>query len=346
MSRLLKATRPQREYLKLDKRTNRSVRKRCGFTLLELLVCVVVAAILMSLLLPAVQQVRTASRKMQCKNNMHQLGIAVHNHVDQNGTFPSASFAKELMPFLDQKALAERVGQIMIVHGTLEQVASHEIYEGATMSIYACPADPLQGIVHGRVLSYYLNVGSGFGNQDDGFVGKDWPIRPANVTDGLSNTAAFSEKLIYPGHELGSIPNGIFLPTADQKRRRMATTDPFYGADQMNEFADRCQNNAVWFGAVAGHICTWFSGDCQGFHYNHIMPPNQNSCYNGLPPTDIDAEPRNQTYAALTARSLHGSGANVLLGDGSVRFVSSSIDRHIWRALGTRKGREPNAGTF
>jgi prepilin-type N-terminal cleavage/methylation domain-containing protein len=314
---------------------------RAGLTMLELLVAMGILGILLAIMLPAVQQARVTARDLQCKNNLRQVGLAMHQFQEQAGKFPGTDCGRQLLPFLDQSALMDKIAGRYYVHGSPEDVAAAEEFFGASTPVLACPADPVQSLAGYRALSYHINDGTGYGGHEDGFRHKHTGITPADVTDGLSQTAAFSERLVYRGHKEPGIPDdGPFTPTRDQRLRRTATTDAYHGADQIDQFADACRDDAVWFGGTAGWICTPLGAGCGGFDYNHIMTPNQNSCFNGVP-ASLDF--KYQRYAAHTASSLHYGGVHVLLGDGAVRFVSDSIDRKIWRALGTRNGQEPNA---
>jgi len=314
------------------------IRKRSGFTIIELIVSIAVIGLLLSLLLPAVQQVRSTSRKMQCSNNLHQIGVTVHHIHDVKGAFPSSGFAREIVSFLNPGVT---ITNTTYVHTTPEEVAEEEAFRAASTPYFACPSDPVESITHGRALNYFLNLGTGYGNFDDGFVKAHGQVSARDVTDGLSQTVMFSEKLIYLGAKRNLIGNGPFAPTPDQKMRRLARTNAYYDPDQIDVFADACANSPTWCGGRAGRVCSWLSSGCGDLSYNHILPPNNNSCYNGVP--DRTSTP--QRYAALTANSLHYGGVNALLGDGSVRFISDSIDRYVWRALGTRNGGEANANS-
>lgn len=309
---------------------------RNGFTIIELLVSIALVAILISLILPAVQQARTASRRLECTNHLHQIGLAMHNFHDVKQEFPGSDYARELMPYLDQDALMGKISGRSYISGTWEQVGSGSEFMFAATPVWGCPSDPAQSVVQGRAMNYTLNIGSGFYEFDDGFRKAHDPVSARDVVDGLSNTAAFSERLIYQGDRVGAPTTGTTTPTVDQRRRRMAMTDPIYGLSEIDKFADACGNNPVWFPGNAGFLCTWLSGGCSGYDYNHIMTPNQNSCFNG----PHDETGRSQSHAALAAKSFHFGGVNVLLGDGSVRFASDSVDRKVWRAAGTRAGNE------
>ncbi|QDT35304.1 hypothetical protein Mal48_45800 [Thalassoglobus polymorphus] len=325
-----------------------SARLRGGFTIVEMLVCIAVLGLLLAILVPAVQQVRSTSRRMQCANNLRQIGLAMHSFQEEKKVFPGFRYNYDLLPYLEQRNAWELIenGSGMVLGASLEGVGSEDNYPGISFPVYSCPSDPAQSIARNRALNYRMNMRTGWGEPNgDGFLGLDGGgIRPADVRDGLSQTAALSERLLHRGFKEQGIPaSGTFKPTQDQRLRRMATTDPFRGEGQLDEFAEACRKSPVWFGGPWNQvICTPFAFGCSGFNYNHILTPNQNSCYNGVP----DPEGQSLKYSAQSASSLHSGGVNVLFGDGAVRFTSENVSESVWRALGTRSGGESNTQIF
>jgi prepilin-type N-terminal cleavage/methylation domain-containing protein len=316
-------------------------RASCGFTVIELLVSIVIVGILISILVPSVQSARASARRVECSNHMRQLGMAMHNHHDAHHHFPYSDWHRVLLPFIDQKPLFQRLPEGQhFEYGTLEQVASADTFMNATVDTYACPSDPAQSITRGRAVSYLLNTGTGFANLDDGFKRRGGPTQSSDITDGLSQTMAVAEQLVYRGNEGGRIFDRPFTPSPDQRRRRMATTDPYYRSDQKAVFADECASTEVWYDSYTsgGTITTLLYGSGHG--YNHIMPPNQKRCFNGFSGSEW------MDYAAYTSTSLHPGGVYVLAGDGAVHFVSDNIDRTVWWALGTRNGNESVSTEF
>lgn len=312
---------------------------RTGFTMLELIVSLTVVGLLLAILLPSVQQVRATSSRLSCQNHMHQLGLAMHNFHDVNQRFPGTRYLRDLLPYLGYQVLSEKL-DIHCMFNTLEEVALNEnCFKQGKTPVFACPSDPLQSSISGRVTNYLINQGTGFKNRNDGFLSQNYEqgraIAARDVRDGLSQTVAYSEKLIYAGDEI-TMGFGSFVPSRDQAARRMATTDPYYQSDQLDQFANACEFQSTFFGGTAGFLCTWSLGDCGSYDYNHIMTPNSVSCFNGLP----DSGFQSVEFAARTSNSYHYSGVNSLLGDGSVRFFHEGIDEKVWRALGTRNGSE------
>lgn len=293
-------------------RSHQSDSTRAGFTLIEVLVVIGVIGVLVVLLLPAVQYVRQASDKTQCASNLHQLGVAVANYESLHGVFPGAYglsgsfFLRGLAPFAEIAVEAER------------------------NPLLACPQDELAtGQFNGGVIrwNYLLNDGL-YPIEANGFARtKPMALRyvtPADITDGLSATAAFAERLTWPS----TAPSVSTAIPKSQWIRYLRQTTQF--KEDYDEFFEECDQNAqrpfrIWFRFLG---------------YNHVMTPNRNSCVNGGPDTHPSQVWRLTDYMAMTASSQHGGGVNVLFADGRVKYVADQIDRAVWRALGTRDGRE------
>ena len=193
--------------------------KRQGFTLIELLVVIAIIAVLIALLLPAVQQAREAARRTQCRNNLHQIGLALHNYHDTHSTFPPASvnlgassgnspwtaWGALILPFMDETALYNAVnfGRPM-----MDNCANTTVSNSLLMQ-YACPSQPAptieraEGGPHGRSCSYVVNAGSthlaGRNATMDVTAGPfkcDSRVRMRDVRDGTSNTIAVGESTV------------------------------------------------------------------------------------------------------------------------------------------------------
>lgn len=299
--------------------------RRSGFTVIELLVSIVVVAILLALLLPAVQYARESGRRAQCRNHLKQIGVAVESYNSLHGMLPPGSskgFSLHvfLLPHLDQTSLYEEV-DFTGSSSAADEISDHYI------EVFHCPSD---SVMPSRGTNYAGNFGSGvqrygwngaYRNLYSGWIeyGKGGPVRPAGITDGLSNTASVSEILIATGQP-------------DELRSIWPVPTPFVGADLLDEFASACENLQPGPAPLPDHWSRgrpWTEGNPGYTLYNHVLPPNRRSC-------------KNETVAdgAYPAASNHAGGVHVLYCDGHVQFVSDSIERVIWRAIGSRNGGE------
>lgn len=309
-----------------------SRRRRAGFTLIELLVVIAIIAILIALLLPAVQQAREAARRTQCKNHLKQIGLAIHNYhdvylcmpmADVDGTVNPVSAHARILPFMDQVPLYNEVNfNVPYDH------ANNSVVRNKELAVYRCPSDPttLPASIGGRN-NYYWNAGSGIVMYATGTSGQPAPngviyhnskIPFAKVTDGLSNTAAMSEKLTGDGS------NGMSSPKTDTFRPGTYPNTPDEATQQCNA-TDVTDLTKQGYSNVGG---PWLQQYHSTNQYNHVLPPNGRSCM--FPPGRI----------ATTANSQHVGGVHLLLCDGTVKFISDNLDLATWRNLGSINGGE------
>lgn len=290
-----------------------------GFTLVELIVAMGVLTLLTAIIVPAVVSSRNASRKLTCENNLKQILTAFHHFEQSYRYFPGPhslqegrwGWSEDILPFLEQPKPVHDVKTGRVTGGP------------EWVEVYACPADPWvapQEYDSRDRNSYLPNHGHG-NHRNDGFFRRDLfhPVRASDVTDGLSNTAALSEKLVVPG----AIASMDKMPDDDAfwGNRRVRRTKSFL--PDLDLFADECEDRSD------PHLIEVISLVA----YNHVQTPNRRSCTNG-PRSSQNAF----DYMAVTATSLHTGGVNVGYGDGAVRFVSEAVDRKVWRAIGTRNG--------
>jgi prepilin-type N-terminal cleavage/methylation domain-containing protein len=319
-------------------------RDRAAFTLVELLVVIAIIGILIALLLPAVQAAREAARRMSCSNNLKQVGLALHNYHDTfkrfppsailpfGATFDSWSVQARLLPFLEQANLEDLIDW-NFAYSVQPNVTKMRV------ATYLCPSEirdierPDGALTH-YPLNYGINLGTWFVYDPNTRRGGDGLSHPngltnmASVADGTSNTLAFAEvKAWNPYLRDGGTPSapGTPIPTDP------ASVVAFGGSFKSN----------------SGHT-EWVDGRVHQTGFTGTFPPNTEIPYvSGSQTYDIDftssreGKTTNQiTYAVVNSRSYHPGGAQVLLTDGSARFVSETIERITWRSLTTRDGRE------
>jgi len=329
----------------------RHARPPAAFTLVELLVVIAIIGILVGLLLPAVQSAREAARRGQCVNNLKQCALALHNYESSWGSYPPAmiwsgtvgdksnsiSVWSRLLPYLEQGGLAANYTATSNEDQTL---ADGTPIQALRMPAYVCPSelnDTVKLNADGTLNAYFASYGVNLGpwlvfhpqspSAPQGAFFVNSRLRPADFTDGLSNTLMAAEIKAWRPYYTGSTAATATLPTA-----------PF----------DICSLGGT---AKLGPNLTdnkahteWGDGKCQQTGVTTAFTPNtQVLCTNSGQQYDVDfvGQPETQsttlpTYAAITARSYHRGLVNAAIMDGSVRAVPDSIDRTVWQAISTR----------
>lgn len=347
---------------------------RKGFTLIELLVVIAIIAVLIALLLPAVQSAREAARRSQCTNNLKQLGLGIHNYISTNESFPlGGSHAPyDVGGYYNPQPINTQVGAIdnwsgwsaqalMLpyleqtpVYNTMNFSWSATRAPGANynstayntaLNIFACPSDGNWNTVKSNggvnLNNYFASMGtsaystSGVGAAITGLFGYQTKVTVATVTDGTSNTVAFSEGLVGDRNQLGKVranstgnaPAGS--PTGNQQYDAAAIP----GAVQAEIIT--CNNTFKTTNTNNDRGYRWGAGLLGYSMFNTLIGPNGgglanfNSCRIGCCSQAAHAH-------YVLASSNHPGGVNVLMADGSVRFIKNTISLPTWWAIGTK----------
>ncbi len=317
--------------------------------MIELLVVIAIIAILVGLLLPAVQQAREAARRTSCKNNLKQIGLALHGFHEVHGAFPVGSPSKTcrgyeqippwqyrwsplamLTPYIEQFSIYESLnldvplyGHNGVYTGPGEGVHPDNVEAVRQMvKVFLCPSDVAERVEPEFGSTNYLGCwGRGAPTHrgtaiwdTDGLFHASRAIRFADITDGTTNTAAFSETLLGPGPVMGH--------RLDEGNKELVMVQLWSPPIS----AERCSQIGATASTFRG--ARWADGFPLYSAYYHWVRPNSD-----VPDCGVVAPLRSMWRPP---RSHHPGGVNLLLCDGSVRFVSDSIDLDVWRALGSR----------
>ncbi|WP_422929714.1 DUF1559 domain-containing protein [Singulisphaera sp. PoT] len=341
-----------------------STRRQRGFTLIELLVVIAIIAVLIGLLLPAVQAAREAARRIQCTNNLKQLGLGMMNYETVNGAFPPKSIqtgigtnipatafdwgtSARLLPFMEQGAMFNTI------NFSFKYLAPAEATVGSmTLNVLLCPSEPRRQPILFR--GYYYGVNSYAWCVGDWYVygGMNGPPtrsafatnvsrRIADITDGGSQTVFAAEVKTYQPqlrHCFGDGSGGTF-PSLNSPS---STLDPAASLALITSPTTFGQCQMI----AEGHT-RWVKGDSYHGGFTTALPPNTKVIGPqglDLDLASIDEDDGGPTYAAITSRSYHPGGVNALFGDGHIQFIKATVNFHTWRALGTIGGGEVVSG--
>ncbi|MDR0609330.1 MAG: DUF1559 domain-containing protein [Planctomycetaceae bacterium] len=328
---------------------------RFGFTLVELLVVIAIIGVLIALLLPAVQAAREAARRMQCTNKLKQLGMAIHNYHDAHDSLPSGKatlpnrsataiaggriykFSALLMmtPFIEMPSVFD----LMLNTPDAENYLNHPVsVTGVSFPVFLCPSSsghiPISGCDNVGRNNYHIMYGDvvtnsgnhswgsvtnkssnehGFGGVSHcprGFFGSNFSFKNfAAITDGLSNTIAFSERVGVDEDERGSISKNL------SPKKRVFYLGSTWKFDNLAATRLQCINAGSWAWNTPG--LQWINGDTSVNGLSTVLPPNTNSCV---------GDDYGFHLTLNTPSSNHSGGVNGCYGDGSVHFISETIN--------------------
>ena len=367
--------------------------RRRGFTLVELLVVIAIIGILVGLLLPAVQAAREAARRMQCTNGLKQLGLALLNYESTFKALPPRKGGTR-GPFIGanrNNANGERLSGFVFLLPYVEQSAMYNNiqagdpagvygYTGAggptvaaggpaawtgwtpwnvSPSMLVCPSDGpvFQSPNNTQTNNYAFSIGDTNNNalniaDSRGVFGSQKFTKLAELVDGTSNTISMSERL--------KANFGISTVVANQVEVGLGTA---VGVSTVLASPGSCYNTANGRHFLAGQSVkgrfgsTWTDGQSERVCFNTILPPNKPSCTSD---SNANADSGANTFGLLIPpSSRHTGGVNASRVDGSVQFISNSIDSGnlntgelvsgpspygVWGALGSKSGGEATAG--
>lgn len=349
-----------------------------GFTLIELLVVIAIIGVLIALLLPAVQQAREAARRAQCRNNLKQIGLAMHNYADAFMCFPpggtldlpvgwtSGQFRWRkwnahamLLPYFDAQNRFD-----LLNYDLVPETAVNSTVSSQPMNVFLCPSDPNNRIGEvGNIttpddsadlpetvtfygLNYATNRGDWYTWGSAGTASS--PVRNSGPF-GINSRTRVAEVVdgLSKTMFFGEVKtNQLFRRDCNFQLNAQTNPPPSANSDTFQEYTASCQLRTAH--------SQWFDGSVRQSGFTTAWTPNRvtrgvGNGSGGTPLTgDVDwmnyreerARDRGPVWAAFTSRSFHSGGVNVLMGDGSVQSVDDSIDGMIYRGMGTIAGGE------
>jgi prepilin-type N-terminal cleavage/methylation domain-containing protein/prepilin-type processing-associated H-X9-DG protein len=348
-----------------------------GFTLIELLVVIAIIAILIGLLLPAVQKVREAAARMKCSNNLKQCGLAAHNYESTNGTLPPYQHTKVftltdgsqvtrssagsifalILPYVEQ---SNKYNQFLFDYDVNSDAwigaplpspgaATNGPARAQDVPIYLCPSDP-----SGATYSAFPAPGAAGRLNYHGSQGAHSDCRNGGAGGGIFSMPFPSNGQVMKGYAIVAISDGtsntvmfgeVMRGTLASNATTFDNTSVIRNANTGWNHTDGRAMPACATGTDAGSPLRY-----PGHQYyralpflqtfSHTLPPNWNRLVSSGQQRYNCWNTADLNWEHIAASSYHTGGVNVCLGDGSVRFIRDSIPFDTWRAMGTRSGGE------
>jgi len=343
--------------------------RRRGFTLIELLVVVSIIAVLIALLLPAVQSARESARRTQCVNNLKQLGMAVMSYEDSNRaipptgmcnarsdpnstcylTYPILGMKPRLLPYIEQTAAYNSINML----GNDYNSIANSTLRTMQISTFLCPSDynvPIGTVTLHSIprqvgyTNYPNNMGTYRPINGNRFNGPAYilgsptsgsTVTMSSIKDGTSNTVIFSEYIRGKNTKIKDGLHQVYTNTIDAYG-----VTPGNDASTLNHLATNCQASQQKLMNSAGTVVDtkgsdWMNQGCgEGGCYSHITTPNQRAC---MFSDDVGFH---TDHAIIGPSSNHKGGVNVVMLDGSVKFIQNSVGKATWWAISTHKSGE------
>jgi prepilin-type N-terminal cleavage/methylation domain-containing protein/prepilin-type processing-associated H-X9-DG protein len=326
-----------------------SLRRHRGFTLVELLVVIAIIGVMIGLLLPAIQAAREAARRSSCSNNLRQFGLALLNYETSNRHLPPIgnqassqyAFAVQalVLPYAENEALHSIVDFAQsLTLGSGGSQTINPVQQPAAQTVvdmFLCPSDggPRAYLANSGTwapTNYMVNIGSGTSaairttsNPNDGLFWYLSKLRIAAVTDGTSKTMLASEAV------RGANRTESSRPTVERDRFYAQLAGGGGPVPTETTVAANCDGASTWAG---NRGMSWLWGREFGSCFNSVHTPNS-----------ADTDCGKNGAGAFKAASRHPGGVQVLMLDGSVRFVPNEVGLAVWQAASTRAGGETDA---
>jgi prepilin-type N-terminal cleavage/methylation domain-containing protein len=292
---------------------------RRGFTVFEVLLVLAILGILLGLLLPAIQRVRMAAARMQSQNNLKQIGLGMHNYLDVYKKFPAGSDANhfsglaQILPFLEQDPLHRQID-----FKAAPTAQANALAAKTRLLIFINPRDDAAANPNNAPTSYLLNAGSKYSLKDNnGLFYQDSQVKVGDIQDGFSNTVMAGETLVGDGN-----------PQGKSVQRQHVVLDKAALANLNEDSGVKDFKDSKNIAADRGHH--WLEG-----RFLQTLFTGTRKINDDRPDVDAGGE------GGLSALRSTEKGTNVLVADGSVRFVNNTVSFGTWQNACGRNDNNP-----